>query len=105
MTEKKRRIEWRDAEVYVLRRAGKWLVGVIIQESNEGKVRAKIFKGVIKEDGSKEIVWKGKKYRISMIQRLNVPSYDYWEKLVAHVTPILKRAFKVKKGTLEEFTD
>ncbi|MGQ4832325.1 MAG: hypothetical protein ACP6IS_00340 [Candidatus Asgardarchaeia archaeon] len=104
MSEKKKRIEWHDAEIHVLRRAGKWLVGVLIQESSDGRTRAKIFKAVIKENGSKEIVWKGKTYKISMIQRLNIPSYDYWEKLVSHVTPILKKAFKVKKGTLEEFT-
>ena len=104
MSEEKRRISWHDVEVHVLRRAGKWITGILVQESDDGKRRAKLFKAIIKDDGSKTITWKGQTFKVSMIQRINIPSYDYWEKLVKRTTIILKKVFGVKRGTLEEFT-
>ncbi len=82
---------WKNVEVRVIRRAGKWISGIVLQENAEGKRRLKLFKGVIKENGSLEVSWKGEKLRISMIQRFNIPSKEYWEKVKGEVEKMLKK--------------
>ncbi len=69
---------WKTVEVLALRRAGNWITGIAVQERN-GEKRIKLFKGRISEKGRLEVEYKGKKYRVSMVQRINIPSKKYWE--------------------------
>lgn len=84
-------VSWRPVEVIPFRRAGRWLVGAIVQESDDGKRRVKIFKGRIKEDGRYEVEYKGEKLRFSLSQRLNIPSARYWEWLKLEVDRVVAR--------------
>ena len=103
MAEQNKQPLWRDKEIVVLKRSAKWIVGVVVQENSSGTVRLKLFKGAIKENGSKEVRYKGKTIRFSMVQRFNVPSLDYWDALCKRVTKIFKYNVKRLQRSLEEF--
>ncbi|HIP74484.1 MAG TPA: hypothetical protein EYH14_02445 [Euryarchaeota archaeon] len=81
-------------EIVPFRRSGKWLVGAIVQESDEGKRRVKIFKGRIKDDGKYEVTYKGERLRFSLSQRFNIPSARYWEWLKGEVDVVVNRNLK-----------
>ncbi len=81
---------WKNIKVVAFKRAGKWISGVVLQENDEGKRRLKLFKGRIKDDGSLEVEWKGEKFKVSMIQRFNIPSRKYWEEVKKHVESLLR---------------
>ncbi len=99
----KKVIRWKDLETIVLRVTGKWVLGAVVQENEEGKRRLKLFKGRIKEDGNREIEYKGKKLRISMIQRFNIPSRKYWYKLNREILKIFSKYFREEQKSLIEF--
>ncbi len=84
-------VSWQAVEIIPLRRAGRWLVGVIVQEGDDGRRRIKIFKGRIKDDGRYEVIYKGERLRFSLSQRLNIPSQRYWEWLKSEIDPIVRR--------------
>jgi hypothetical protein len=75
-----KQVYWKNLDIIPIRRTGKWITGVIVQES-EGKKRLKLFKGVIKEKGQIEVDYKGNKLKVSMVQRFNIPNQKYWIKL------------------------
>jgi len=104
MSEVSKRPLWADKETIVLKRSAKWIVGVLIQEDSAGAIRLKLFKGVIKENGTKEVRYKGKTIRFSMVQRFNIPSLDYWESLCTRVTKIFKYNVKKVQRSLDEFS-
>ena len=74
----------------------------------EGKRRIKLFKGIIKENGSLEVDWKGQKLRVSMIQRFNIGSRRYWELVKREVKKALKeiegRESEEEEGEQEDLT-
>jgi len=103
---------WRNVKVIPIRRAGKWITGIVVQENEEGKRRLKIFKGRIKDEGSVEVEWKGEKFRVSLIQRFNIPSKRYWEDVKREVERALREIEgkeveeeeeKAKQESLERF--
>ena len=104
MSETNKRPLWTDKEIIVLKRSAKWIVGVVIQEDSDGSTRLKLFKGVIKESGTKEVRYKGKTIRFSMVQRFNIPSLDYWESLCTRITKIFKYNVKKIQRSLDEFS-
>lgn len=65
-------------------------MGAIVQESDDGKKRIKLFKGRIKDDGRYEVVYKGERLRFSLSQRLNIPSARYWEWLKLETDRIVR---------------
>lgn len=92
-------VEWKNLKVVPFKRAGKWISGILIQENEEGKRRIKLFKGIIKESGSLEVKWKGEKLKVSMIQRFNIGSKRYWEKVKEEVSKAIK---EIEGKELEE---
>lgn len=99
----KKVVSWKDLETVVLRVTGKWILGVVVQESEDGKRRLKLFKGRIKEDGNKEVEYKGKKLKFSMIQRFNVPSRKYWIKLNKEILKVFSKYLGEEQKSLVEF--
>lgn len=75
-------------EIIPIKRTGKWITGIIVQES-EGKRRLKLFKGVIKESGQIEVMYKGEKLKISLVQRFNIPNRKYWFKLNQEIIKLI----------------
>ena len=104
MSETSKRSMWTDKEIIVIKRSAKWIVGVIVQENSAGNIRLKLFKGAIKENGTKEVRYKGKTIRFSMVQRFNIPSLSYWESLCTRVTKIFKYNVKKIQRSLDEFS-
>jgi len=82
-------VTWKNIKVVPVRRAGKWISGIVVQENEEGKRRIKLFKGIIKEEGSLEVEWKGERFRVSMIQRFNIGSRRYWKEIAREVEKVL----------------
>jgi len=72
---------WHNIHVEIVKRTGKWYLGIAVQENDEGKKRLKIFKAIEKEDGKVKASWKGKEVKLSMVQRINIPNFKYWMKL------------------------
>ena len=95
---------WSDKEIIILKRSAKWVVGVIVQENPDGSIRLKLFKGAIKENGTREVRYKGKIIRFSMVQRFNIPSLKYWEALCSSVNKIFKYNVKKIQRSLDEFS-
>ncbi len=95
-------VSWQTVEIVPLRRAGRWLVGVAVQENDEGRRRLKIFKGRIKDDGRYEVLYKGKRVRFSLSQRLNIPSQRYWEWLKSEVDPLVRKYLSVESKEEEK---
>ena len=104
MTDSNKKVLWNDKEIIVLKRSAKWIVGVIVQENSAGDIRLKLFKGVIKENGTREVRYKGKIIRFSMVQRFNIPSLPYWETLCNSVNKIFKYNVKKIQRSLDEFS-
>lgn len=77
--------------VIPFRRTGRWILGALVQEDENGKRRVKVFKGRIKEDGSHEVVYKGQTLRFSMVQRINIPSRRYWTFLKENLDRVVSK--------------
>lgn len=95
---------WNNVEIITLRRSGKWLLGVVVQETDSKKRRLKLFKGAITSKGKLDVVYKDKTYKISLVQRFNIPNKRYWLKLNQRIIPILNKYLE-KNGqkTIDEF--
>ncbi|MCW1296969.1 MAG: hypothetical protein OH319_04780 [Candidatus Parvarchaeota archaeon] len=83
-----KQLSWKNLEIIPIKRTGKWITGIIVQES-EGKRRLKLFKGVIKESGQIEVMYKGEKLKISLVQRFNIPNRKYWFKLNQEIIKLI----------------
>ncbi len=84
-------------------RRGKWITGVVVQREEEtGKRRLKLFKGRIKDEGKVEVEMDGKKYRVSLVQRINIPSMKYWIELKEHVDRIAKKVWEGREEKEEK---
>ncbi len=89
---------WKTVLIKPIKITGKWITGLEVQENSEGKRRVKLFKGVIKSNGTREVEHNGKVYRFSMIQRFNVPSMDYWLRISQEVVKALRDYVEGGKG-------
>lgn len=90
---------WEDIEYKILRRTGKWITGIIVQRRQDNKIRIKLFKGMIKDNGSRKISYKNKIIRFSMIQRFNITSKDFWNTISEKITAIVERYLSEKEET------
>lgn len=95
-------VGWQDIKAYGITRRGKWITGILLQENRKGKRRIKLFKGLIKENAKVEVEYKGKRFKVSMIQRINVPSLEYWEKVDKEVRKALEKFVERKEEEKKE---
>ncbi len=94
---------WRNIHIEIVKRTGRWYLGIAVQENDEGKKRLKIFKGLEKENGKITAEWKGEKIRLSMVQRINIPNFKYWMKLNDIVLKLLHKYLEEGQRSILEF--
>ena len=78
------------------------MLGALVQEDENGRRRVKIFKGRIREDRGVEVMYGGEKIRVTLTQRLNIPSAQYWERLKAHVDRVVRKYLEERPEGREE---
>ena len=101
--DEERDVGWHNIHVEIVKRTGKWYLGVVVQENEEGRRRLKIFKGVEKENGKIVAEWKDEKIRLSMVQRINIPNFKYWMRLNDIVLKMIHRYLGETQKSILEF--
>ena len=101
--DEKRDVGWCNIHIEIVKRTGRWYLGIAVQENDEGKKRLKIFKAIEKEDGKIKARWKGREVKLSMVQRINIPNFKYWMKLNDIVLKVFHKFMGERQRSILEF--